>query len=145
MKHQWKTNSMGQPAIFGDDYEYHECNLCGDIATCLDRFRHPELDEDECDGLDLTVEVRVSIIHPGKGTAWDDRSSVSQTYTVPLAQLIDGRVDLVELELRHQAAAMVSQWQIVKAAHHEDWERAVSAGQSAAVVLPGQHGTEEQR
>jgi hypothetical protein len=140
VKHQWKTDGQGKvkPRDEYADHPVAECLACGDSSGCLDAIEQgaeycnaigiePALDADDCEGLDLTVEVQVIIRHPGKATIHNDRSLVAQGWQVPLEQLVDGQADIVELEIRHLAAAMVNQWHIAKAAHLADWQRAIEA------------------
>jgi hypothetical protein len=138
MKHQWKTDDHGKVVPFDEDSEHPvaECVACGTHSACLTAqepgYRTcwqddgPKLDADDCEGLDLTVEVQVTIRYPGKATCYDDRSSVTQGWLAPLTRVVDADADLVVLELEHLAAEMADQWRIVRNAHGEDWAAAVA-------------------
>lgn len=136
MKHQWKTDDDGEIKSVDEDGQHPvgECVLCGGLTACLYAQQTGStcwmtghaLDADDCPGLDLTVTVQVTIRHPGVALLWEDHSSVTQTHSLTLAQVVDGTVDLVEVDLNLLAAAMVDQWRDVKRTHHEHWERAIA-------------------
>jgi hypothetical protein len=141
MKHQWKTDDQGnvQPIDRDADHPITECVLCGTTSGCLDAGdfcaaigADPRLDADDCEGLDLTVDVHISIRHPGKATCYDDRFFVGQSVRIPLASLLDAYTDLAEHHLADLVKAMTEQWRVAKSAHQQDWERAVDAAERRA-------------
>lgn len=145
MKHQWKTNSDGKVIAVDEDSEHRvaECLLCGERSGCLeaqDQGNHcyaigttPRLDADDCKGVDLTVTVAFTIRHPGAAKVDDDSSLVRQTELITLELVLDCLLDPVETSLAELVEAAAAQWRIVKAAHHEDWERAVAAARRGEV------------
>lgn len=147
MKHQWKTDDQGAVKPFDEDSEHPvaECTACGTHSACLTSQEPghlgcwaddgPKLDADDCEGVDLTVQVIVTIRHPGKAESHYDRCGVAQAHRLPLAQVIDRKADLVDLELGHLRAVMAERWRIAKAAHLADWQRAVSAAEGSSSGL----------
>lgn len=139
MKHTWIRDQNGKVQLFGDEYEYAECRLCGDSSAT---WPSPEdLDNDDCEDLDTTIAFTVTIAHPGKATEYDDGSSVSQRVSIPLAEfmLSSSPPGAVIAKL---AEAVLAEFGAVQSAHAEHWARAIAtppADPEARLMGEGDH------
>jgi hypothetical protein len=145
MKHQWKTDSKGEPLPTDEDSDHPRasCAICGTVSSCLNSqdpgYRcwaddeGPKLDADDCKGVDLTVAVGFMIYHPGAAKGADDRCSVGQRQLVTVELIVDAHSDPIESAIAELALAAVAQWRIAKAAHHESWERAIASSRAEPV------------
>lgn len=136
MKHDWMRDDRGdiKPLNEDADHPVAVCRVCGETSGCLHADPYCNviggdsgLDADDCEGIDLSVTVTITIGHPGKATGWDDRTAVTMRKAVPLSVLLDADPDPVGEALADFVERTFGQWRGVRTAHEPAWRAAVEA------------------
>ena len=139
MKHAWRTDADGeiQPLDEDADHPVAQCRICGITSGCLhaqpdctEIGAEPRLDADDCDGLDLSVRVSVSISHPGKATEYDDCAAVAMSELIPLSVLLSAKHDPVVKAIGDAVEVITGSWRGARTAHESAWRTAVEAAET---------------
>lgn len=89
--HEWLRDSTDELKIYDDGYPYYvQCRLCGEksriITMGVGRLDLDSTANEPCPGVDMSVTIYASLVHPGQARQHSDQQSMSWTFAIQLQQ-----------------------------------------------------------